>query len=171
MIADQFEQPRRRERLPSLRGVSIRYSNSAASSGLSQALLLLAWLAHSLDFVNEGPLSQNSDGNYTASFRFGKELVSMGVSHANQQEEVEGKVESITMEFHAKETLSIEAITEKICVRVTHRSESKTVSEELISAGNGHAEELFAHELDILDTDDLYRSSVKILLTISEEGK
>lgn len=168
LVAGAFNSPEMRAMLSSISSVMVEYSSTSRPqhSGLSQALLLVAWLANKLKWQPHTPLTISGTGEYTAVLLLGEKTINIRVTPVAAQAHSPGAIESVALYIRGGPSLTFSATEYQHCVRQTTEQHG-TSSETLISVASDKSEALLiARELEVMTRDVGYESVLATLTTM-----
>ena len=173
LIADAFQPMEVRQHLPAIDSVSIRYSSRLATphSGLSQALLLVGWIAHALHWMSARPLQHWEGKGYSGLARLGDQTIQVRIFPVDDGVQQLGEIESVALHSTKGLELLFGTTDSRDCVRLVRRTSTGSVVERVISVRNQTETELLSAELEELHADELYQGSMKSLLGLFGSGK
>lgn len=164
VIANAFNPKDMRPLLDDIRSVQILYSSTSdpKHTGLSQALLLVAWLASKLDWRKDGSLESAGD-KFTCSFSGRKIRADILPTEARPGKP--GGIESVSLQAGGKNLL-FAATTHEHCMQFRVK-ESGTEKEEMLTAMNDQTEAmLVSQELEVLTRDKGYETVLRTLAAL-----
>ncbi|RPH37401.1 hypothetical protein EHM92_02770, partial [bacterium] len=167
VIARAFQPEEERALLHAIDVVSIEYSASAVPrhSGFSQALLLMGWLAHTLEWKSAGALCAVREGSISCTFRKGEKTVSVQLNPAALSDKEPGGIERITISAGAGFRIELREgePRSEIIMKQAHGNQQK---ESVVPLRTLSESELVAGELEILQRDELYERSLDALAAV-----
>ncbi len=172
VIARAFQPDETRALLHTLDAVSIEYSSSQLPrhSGFSQALLLLGWLAHALEWKSSGAPCAVREESLSCAFRRGEYTVSVELNPVPASSKEPGGIERILISAGADFRVELREVEPRSDIMMTqtrgHQQKQSVVPLRTLSES-----ELMAGELEILQRDELYEQSLDALAAVAAGGR
>jgi len=165
LLAQVFQPAEVRQHLFTLDRIHIAYSTSTVPrhSGLSQSLLLVGWLAHSLGWIQVHPLEKTTDGEFTAKFRRDEQAITVTLSAVDPGAGVPGGIESIALHGAAGFNVLYEMMKRNDCIRIR---QSGAPGETILPHTHKTEAELVSRALDELHRDAVYEGSLSTLMAL-----
>ncbi len=167
VVANAFNPKEMRPLLGDIRSVTIAYSTTSDPNhtGLSQSLLLIAWLARKLEWQQDGRL--HSDGKkHSCTFAGGR--IKAQILPTEPRSGKPGGIESVSIQAGEKE-FSFAATQHQHCVRFKTSGDGKD-NEEMLTVMNDQTEAvLVSQELEVLTRDKGYETVLHTLATLLKQ--
>jgi hypothetical protein len=162
-----------RDILSDIRDVLIEYSvtPTPSHSGLSQAYLLVAWLASRLGWSSNGPFSVSTESERRVDFRpasGGTPLV-VRLGRIGSASGVAGGLESVTFRGTGDATVRLELTERTDCIRLEKEIHGVPVEEFLRYPVHQEEAELIAREMEILHRELPYERTMRRLSDLLAE--
>jgi glucose-6-phosphate dehydrogenase assembly protein OpcA len=167
VVGRAFQPPEARQLLDALDSVTIEYSSTLTPrhSGFSQALLLMGWLAHALEWRSAGALCSVQEGSVHAVFRKGMKSVQVFLRPVVTAGKAPGGIERITISAGADFNVELREGEPRSEIVLTawwgKQREQSVVPLRTLSES-----ELMAGELEILQRDEQYEQSLDTLAAV-----
>jgi glucose-6-phosphate dehydrogenase assembly protein OpcA len=165
LLAQAFQPANMRAHLTNLNSVTIEYSstNTPVHSGLSQALLATAWLAHALRWLLVHPIREIEDGAYQAKFRLDEQAITVRLVHVTPKSGRPGGIESIV----CRSSLGGEVLNRWAepddCILQRVSLPDMVPGDTVHPVHHQTEAELVSRELEVLYHDSLYEASMSML--------
>lgn len=167
VIGRAFQPAETRGLLEELDAVTIEYSASLTPrhSGFSQGLLLMGWLAHSLDWKSTGNPCDVREGKVQCTFSKGGNPVHVRLLPVASSDEGPGEIERIVIGAGTDFEIELREAEPRsdIVMAVTHGGRTRRSVVPLRTLSES---ELIAGELEILQRDEQYEQSLDALATV-----
>ena len=171
MLAHVFQPRETRPHLFQIDALSITYSSSTNPfhSGLSQAILLVGWLAQRMRWIPIHPLKR-TDVTMTAKLRFDETAIKVRLIEGSLVGH-SGGVIGVHLQTTSGVEISLAATGSSHCVKCTI-SDGKTNQHEMLTSGEDLSDSfLLGKELEVMQRDRLYEDVLKTLLPLLEENE
>ena len=168
VVARAFQPEEARSKLPLLDAVSIEYSTSLAPrhSGFSQALLLMGWLAHALEWKSTGTPCHVRNGSMECAFQKEEQTVLVRLHPTVVSNTGPGEIERIEISAGVSFRLELrEGDPRSEIVMTETQGTRRKVS--VVPMRTLTESELMAGELEILQRDAQYESSLNALAAVA----
>jgi len=169
MLAHVFQPREMRPRMLQIDSLSITYSSSANPfhSGLSQAMLMVGWLAQRLRWIPIHPFKR-ADGAMIAKLRFDEIAINVRLKEGSLAGH-SGGIIGVNLHTTSGMEISLAATGSSHCVRCRVR-DGKMDHEEMLTSGEDLSDSLLlGKELEVMQRDQLYEDVLRILLPLLEE--
>ncbi len=171
MLAHVFQPREMRPHLLQIDSLSITYSSSANPfhSGLSQAMLLVGWLAQRMRWR---PIHQlrRTDATMTAKLRFDEIAINVRLIEGSLVGHSGGLI-GVNLHTTSGMEISLAATGSSHCVMCTV-SDGKMNQEEMLTTGEDLSDSLLlGRELEVMQRDNLYEDVLRTLLPLLGENQ
>lgn len=165
LIAHAFNPPEMRARLPTIDAVTIECSTTSSPkhSGISQALMLTAWLARKLEWQLIKPFQKIEVGECTAKLRCGEQAINVRVLLIPPRSGFPGGIESATIHTSDATALEWRSTDHNGCVLVNMNLLSVSSSEIHHALSDKSEAMLIAQELEVISRDTGYEAVLESL--------
>jgi glucose-6-phosphate dehydrogenase assembly protein OpcA len=165
MLAQSFQPEHMRVHLDGIVELDLEYSVTLdpLHSGLSQALLVSAWLAHALQWKPPGTLRQLQDGACALIFQKGDREVRVGITKRERNGNHPGGLESLRVRTERGGELTCRVLDETGCCQLRCSFDGKVTEERVQSLHQKSEAELVSQELEILYNDPAFESAMSVV--------
>ena len=171
LLAQAYQPREFREALWTIDDVLIEFSTreQPRHSGLSQALLLIAWLAHSLGWAVVEPLQKENSGY--AGRMSSPSPIRIRIAGNTGTGAERGGIRVVSIRSGSTLHLRLEWIAERGCVRFVRTHSGKPWEEAVSTVRDRSESELVARELEVLQRDSAYEGTVSALASMLAVGE
>lgn len=168
MVAQAFEPPEARVHLGTIDELMIGYSSTTLPrhSGLSQSLLFVGWLVHTLCWTVTRPVQRNDEDVYSAELRSGEQSLHVRISRYAAAEGRPGRIEAVTLHSREGMTITLAATGSGDSILIRKQFADGGVEQTIGSVRDLTETALLARELEVLQRDVLYEESMKSLVSL-----
>ena len=172
MIAQAFQPAQHRVLLREMSSLEIQYSSSTTPvhSGLSQALLLVSWLAERLSWKGEQPGSSPSPRLLAFAFRAGERRVSVTLEEVAVPPGEPGGLERVRINLAPGSAMTWSMKPGRDAVECLTQTAGTPAAVRTMPVNNRSEAALIARELEVLQRDIIYEKSMALLKPMVREG-
>ncbi len=164
-LAQVFAPPEARVVLPKISSIAIAVTTSAqpVHTGVSQALLLVSWLADRLRWSVKTPVSGNAGRGYSARLAGPGGPIAISTTVRSVQGTSPGGIEEISITTVGDISIVIASGEERSCIRSTVVAPDGHRKESVLWARDRDEVSVVARELEVLQHDPVYGAAVHVL--------
>ena len=168
VIANAFNPQEMCAQLANIDSIIIEYSSTTTPrhSGLSQALLLVSWLAQKLNWIVIRAFDKSVMGEYTAKLRLGEQAINIHILPVSSRDNVPGGIESVAIHTNTNASLKFTTTQYAHCVHLSKQANAFS-SEDMLTVMSDKSEALLvAQELEVVTRDAGYESVLNNLINL-----
>jgi glucose-6-phosphate dehydrogenase assembly protein OpcA len=170
VIANTFQANNALSQLTKIESVKIEYSSTTSPkhSGLSQALLLVAWLAQKLRWIPIQKLQRTGLADYTALFRLDDQAINIRIASSPPRKDFPGGLEGVTIQTSTRSPngglhLRCATTEHKDCILYRKQLDGETREEIQNVLSDKSEATLVAQELEVVQRDNGYEAVLNTL--------
>jgi len=167
LLADCAEPNAARNIVRNLSELTIVSGNGGAAS----AILLLAWIANALGLNGAGSAPKGTGGACRFELNKNGMIVTANIFETDAGTGVPESIASVTLKSHRFGSITIEPNGVKACATVARHGVGGDVEEQVVPTGSRALEDLLAHELEVLESDETYLKAVWTAAQMGVEKK
>jgi glucose-6-phosphate dehydrogenase assembly protein OpcA len=165
VIANTFQSPKALAQLSEIDSVTIEYSSTTSPkhSGLSQALLLVGWLAQKLRWIPIQKFRRTGLGEYSAKLRLDEQAINLHIVPVAPRKNFPGGLETVTVRTSSGLQLRCATTEHKDCIHYRKHLNGDATDEIQNVLSDKSEATLVTQELEVVQRDKGYEAVLKTL--------